>query len=130
MLASAMNGNSQVPLRPDDADVPPDLQALVEQCYRNGAYEGTLNYAADPEPPPLGADEVWADEFLHEKGLRPRKKAPRRKERSEGRSERRGLSPPSSTERGLSPPSGPPGQARRLAGLHSFRTLKGKPRSR
>src|SRR5262245_29579388 len=34
----------KVPLRPDDADVPLDLQLLVEQCYRNGAYEGTLNY--------------------------------------------------------------------------------------
>ena len=28
----------KVPLRPDDKDVPLDLQALVEQCYRNGAY--------------------------------------------------------------------------------------------
>jgi hypothetical protein len=33
----------KVPLRPDDTDVPLDLQALVEQCYRNGGYEGTLN---------------------------------------------------------------------------------------
>jgi hypothetical protein len=69
----------KVPLRPDDADVPLDLQALVEQCYRNGAYEGTLNYAVAPDPPLLGADEQWAHERLHEKGLRPRKKPPRRK---------------------------------------------------
>jgi hypothetical protein len=75
----------KVPLRPDDADVPLDLQAPVEQCYRNGAYDGTLNYAADPEPPLLGADEVWADEFLHEKGLRPRKKSPRRKGKPKSR---------------------------------------------
>jgi hypothetical protein len=68
----------KVPLRPDDADVPLDLQALVEQCYRNGAYEGTLNYAADPDPPLLGAERDWADEWLHEKGLRRRKKRPRR----------------------------------------------------
>src|SRR4029078_10807578 len=40
----------KIPLRPDDADVPLDLQPLVDQCYRNGAYEGTLNYAVDPDP--------------------------------------------------------------------------------
>jgi len=69
----------KVPLRPDDADVALDLQALVEQCYRNGAYEGTLNYAAEPDPPLLGAERDWADEWLREKGLRPAKKRPRRK---------------------------------------------------
>ena len=68
-----------IPLRPDDTDVPLDLQALVEQCYRNGAYEGTLNYAADPDPPLLGADKEWADARLHELGLRPRKKPRRRR---------------------------------------------------
>jgi len=69
----------KVPLRPDDADVPLDLQALVEQCYRNGAYEGTLDYAADPDPPLLGADKDWAAERLHELGLRPNKTPLRRK---------------------------------------------------
>ena len=68
----------KIPLRPEDADVPLDLQALIEQCYRNGAYEGTLNYAFDPDPPLYGADAEWAEEWLCEKGLRPRKK-PRRK---------------------------------------------------
>jgi hypothetical protein len=71
----------KIPLRPDDADVPLNLQALVEQCYRNGAYEGTLNYAVDPDPPLLGADKVWADGWLHEKGLRPSKKPPRRRKK-------------------------------------------------
>jgi hypothetical protein len=69
----------KVPLRPDDADVPLDLQALIEQCYRNGAYEGTLNYAADPDPKLFGADEEWAAQWLHEKGLRPKTKSTRRK---------------------------------------------------
>jgi len=68
-----------VPLRPDDADVPLNLQALVEQCYRNGAYEGTLNYGIAPDPPLLGAERDWADKWLHEKGLRPRRKPSRRK---------------------------------------------------
>ncbi len=75
----------KIPLRPDDADVSLDLQALVEQCYRNGGYEGTLNYAIDPDPPLFGADEEWTDEWLHEKGLRPRKKPKRRKGKPKSR---------------------------------------------
>jgi hypothetical protein len=71
----------KIPLRPEDADVPLDLQALVEQCYRNGGYEGTLNYAVEPDPPLLGADKGWADEWLRDQGLRPRRKPPRRKRR-------------------------------------------------
>jgi hypothetical protein len=71
----------RVPLRPEDADVPLDLQALVEQCYRNGAYDGTIDYAADPDPPLFGGDKDWAAEWLHEKGLRPRKKPARRKDK-------------------------------------------------
>src|SRR5205807_3102359 len=69
----------KIPLRPDDTDVPLDLQRLVEQCYRNGAYEGTLNYATDPDPPLFGADKDWADSWLVEKGLRPGKKSSRRR---------------------------------------------------
>jgi hypothetical protein len=69
----------KIPLRSDDADVPLDVQALVEQCYRNGAYEGTLDYTADPDPPLSGPDKEWAEERLQGEGLRPRKKPPRRK---------------------------------------------------
>lgn len=68
-----------VPLRPDEADVPLNVQALVEQCYRNGGYEGTLNYAVAPDPPLFGADKEWADMRLLEMGLQPRKKASSRK---------------------------------------------------
>lgn len=75
----------KVPLRPGDADVPLDLQSLVEQCYRNGGYEGTLNYAADPDPPLTGVDEEWANEWLFEKGLRPRKKPRQRKGKPKSR---------------------------------------------
>ena len=69
----------RIPLRPADADAPLDLQALVDQCYRNGAYDGTLNYAVEPDPPLLGADKGWAADWLREKGLRPAKKPARRK---------------------------------------------------
>jgi hypothetical protein len=75
----------KIPLRPDDNDVPLDLQPLVDQCYRNGAYEGTLDYAAEPDPPLLGADKDWADAWLCQKGLRPQKKRPRRKGKPKSR---------------------------------------------
>ena len=54
----------KAPLRPSDPDAMLDLQALIEQCYRRGRYEGDLNYAAEPEPPLAGVDAPWADEML------------------------------------------------------------------
>jgi hypothetical protein len=72
----------KIPLRVEDADVLLDLQALVEQCYRNGGYEGTLDYSGDPDPPLFGADQAWANERLHEKGLRLRRSPTRRKGKS------------------------------------------------
>jgi hypothetical protein len=75
----------KIPLRPRDTDVPLNLQAIVDQCYRNGGYEGTLNYAVAPDPPLFGADEEWAGDWLHKKGLRPRKKPPRRKPKPKSR---------------------------------------------
>jgi hypothetical protein len=75
----------KIPLRPGDTDVPLDVQALVDLCYRNGAYEGTLNYGVDPDPPLFGADEVWADERLRQMGLRLHKKPARRKGKPKSR---------------------------------------------
>ena len=75
----------KIPLRPDDADVPLDLQALVDQCYRNGAYEGTLDYAIDPDPPLTGADAEWAETHLYEKGLRKVKKPAKAKRKPKTR---------------------------------------------
>jgi hypothetical protein len=69
----------KIPLRPLDADVPLDIQALIDQCYRNGGYDGTLNYAAEPDPPLSGPEDDWADERLCELKLRTRRKPPRRK---------------------------------------------------
>jgi hypothetical protein len=74
----------KIPLRLEDADVLLDLQALVEQCYRNGGYEGTINYAVAPDPPLDGSDEAWAAGRLHELGLRPHKR-PRRRGRPRSR---------------------------------------------
>ena len=58
-----------IPLRASDADVPLDLQALIDQCYANGRYDD-LGYRADPDPP-LEADEAaLAEDLLRGKGLR------------------------------------------------------------
>jgi Protein of unknown function (DUF4058) len=77
-----------IPLRPGDADVPLDLQALIEQCYRKGRYEGDLNYRLDPDPPFTGPDAEWAVELLRSKGLRsaetPKKKRTRKPPRASG----------------------------------------------
>jgi len=75
----------KVPLRPEDTDVPLDLQPLVDQCVRNGAYEGTLNYSVDPDPPLDSPDKEWAEKWLYEKGLRARKPSSRRKHKPKSR---------------------------------------------
>jgi hypothetical protein len=77
----------RIPLRPTDADAPLDLQALVEQCYRNGGYDDDLDYAVPPDPPLDPDDERWADALLRRHGRRPRRrptrgpKRPRRKKK-------------------------------------------------
>ena len=59
-----------IPLRPDDADVPLDLQALIEQCYRNGGYDADIDYRHAPDPPLSADDEPWADALLRGQGRR------------------------------------------------------------
>ena len=65
----------KIPLRKTDADVPLDLQALLDHCYRMGRYAGDINYRFDPDPPFTGSSSAWADELLRSKGLRPDKPA-------------------------------------------------------
>ncbi len=64
----------KIPLRQTDADIPLDLQSLIEQCYRNGDYEQDIDYRADPEPALEGEDARWADRLLRQAGLRGRRK--------------------------------------------------------
>ena len=71
----------KIPLRPGDADVSLDLQALIDQCYRKGRYEGDLDYRRDPEPPLLGPDAEWSVELLHRQGLRPAAPPKRKRKR-------------------------------------------------
>jgi hypothetical protein len=59
-----------VPLRRGDADVILDLQAIHDQCYRNGSYHLGINYTQPPEPDVAEEDRPWVDALLREKGLR------------------------------------------------------------
>ena len=49
----------RIPLRPTDADVPLDLQALVDSTWRNGRYWQT-DYARPLDPPLPAEDAAWA----------------------------------------------------------------------
>jgi len=58
-----------IPLRPADREVPLDLQAVLDQCYRNGGYDDT-DYRGEPDPPLPPDQPSWADTLLREQGLR------------------------------------------------------------
>jgi hypothetical protein len=58
-----------IPLRPTDADVPLDLQVLVDQCHERGRYH-LLRYQAELDPPFGQADSAWVDQILREHKLR------------------------------------------------------------
>jgi hypothetical protein len=66
----------QVPLRPEDAEVPLGLQALLDPCYADGGYDD-IDYTAEPIPPLSAAEARWAARLLRRAGLRP----PRRRGR-------------------------------------------------
>lgn len=51
-----------IPLRETDPDARLDLQALIEQAYRNGAYDD-IDYTTLPDPPLDPDDAVWAAEL-------------------------------------------------------------------
>lgn len=50
-----------VPCRRTDADVPLDLQAVIDRVYREGGHYD-IDYTAPPDPPWSAADRVWAAE--------------------------------------------------------------------
>src|SRR5437016_7741111 len=56
-----------IPLRQSDRPVPLDLQALLDQCYRNGRYDD-IDYAEPPIPALAAEEAAWAEALL--KGLR------------------------------------------------------------
>jgi hypothetical protein len=62
----------RVPLRPDEADVPLELQTLIAQVYHHGRYDD-IDYTVDPVPPLDAEDAAWADDLLRAAGKRPAK---------------------------------------------------------
>jgi hypothetical protein len=52
-----------IPLRPDDANVPLDLQELVNQSYIRGRYDD-IDYRRPPDPPLPAEDAAWAEALL------------------------------------------------------------------
>lgn len=58
-----------IPLFEDAADVPLDLQPILDRCWTRGRYR-RIDYTRDPEPPLSADDARWANVLLKEKGLR------------------------------------------------------------
>jgi hypothetical protein len=56
-----------VPLRPDDADVILDLQAMLDLVYDRAAYHLDTDYAKQSKPPLDADDAAWSDALLREK---------------------------------------------------------------
>lgn len=54
----------RIPLRPTDEDIRLDLQAVLDQAYRNGRYFATLDYQKRLHPPLDAENEVRLAEFL------------------------------------------------------------------
>jgi hypothetical protein len=55
-----------VPLRGEHADVPLDLQFVVNRAYDRGPYRrGAVDYLQPPPPPLSDADAAWAQELMN-----------------------------------------------------------------
>lgn len=60
----------RLPLRSSDPDIVLDLQPLVDDAYRAGAYDRTIDYHRPVVPPMAPKDAAWADELLKAAGRR------------------------------------------------------------
>jgi hypothetical protein len=58
-----------IPLPAEDHDVLLNLQAILDQCYRNGGYDD-IDYHGDPDPPLSTDDASWADGLLRQQSRR------------------------------------------------------------
>ena len=58
-------------MRPSDADVPTDLQPLIDQCHERGRYH-LLDYRTELDPPFPPEEAAWVDQVLNEGGMLPR----------------------------------------------------------
>ena len=53
-----------IPLRGKDAEAPLDLGAVFRTAYDRAAYDVTVDYRKEPQPPLEGDDAQWARELL------------------------------------------------------------------
>ena len=60
----------RVPLRETDPDAALDLQAVLDQAYRNGGYSDDIDYRHPCRPPLDPDDAAWADQLLKAAGRR------------------------------------------------------------
>lgn len=57
-----------IPLRPTDADIPLELQPLIDHCHERGRYH-LLRYRSELEPPLSPSDTTWVQEILRQHQL-------------------------------------------------------------
>jgi hypothetical protein len=57
-----------IPLRGKEPEVPLDLGAVFRAGYERAAYDRTVDYRKDPQPPLEGEDAEWARELLRDHG--------------------------------------------------------------
>ncbi len=58
-----------IPLREQDADAVLDLQAVLNQTFRQGCYAYLIRYSSPPTPAFSSRDQAWAEKVLKEKGF-------------------------------------------------------------
>jgi hypothetical protein len=60
-----------IPLRGGDPDAALELQEVLNTCYDRAAYDVSIDYRHEPDPPLPPELAAWADQLLRERGLRP-----------------------------------------------------------
>jgi hypothetical protein len=60
----------KIPLRQPDPDMTLDLGAVFRETYEHGAYERSVDYRHEPDPPLNPEDRAWADKLLRAKKQR------------------------------------------------------------
>ena len=60
----------QVPLSPEDPELPLELQLLFDLTYDRSSMRRLLSYQGSPEPPLASEEAIWSDELLRAAGLR------------------------------------------------------------
>jgi hypothetical protein len=59
-----------IPLRGKDPDASLDLGVVLRSAYDAGAYDRSIDYSKEPDPPLIGKDATWARELLRKQKLR------------------------------------------------------------